>query len=238
MNYKPISVVIFVLLVFLIPIILLIFNFNNVVFNGDFYKKEFSKYNVYSNLAQYDVEKINKEVLFYLKNGKNQEIIANDFFNAREKQHLLDVRNLIAKLFFAYHISIFLFLSSFLALCLHFNFKFRKIIEKFLLALLSGNFFVLVAGILLFFLWNSNFYFIFGALHETFFPAGTYSFNPGFEKIVVLYPENLFFDALSEILLQTILSSIIIIFLVFLFFSDVFRAKFSNFFLKIFRRKT
>ena len=58
-----------VLMAVLIPIILYGFNFNSIAFNRSLYKEEFSKHNVYDNLKNYDIEKINDGVLNYLKNG-------------------------------------------------------------------------------------------------------------------------------------------------------------------------
>ena len=218
------------LLALLTPVILLVFSFTSTVFNEGFYKNEFLKYNVYAHLADYDIEKINKEVLFYLKSQENNGIISNSFFNSREKQHLLDVKKLIAKLLFVYKFSIFLFFLLFLGLCFLFNFKFRKILEKFLLSLFFGSLLLFTVCIFLLLLWNSDFHFAFNAFHESFFRTGTFSFDPDFEKIVVLYPENLFFDALSRILLEAILSSAIIIFLVFLVFPKIFGREILKFF--------
>ena len=238
MNYSNLFIfAILALLGLLVPVILLVFSFNTVVFNENFYKNEFLKYKVYAHLTDYDVEKINNGVLFYLKGQKNNELIASSFFNNREKQHLLDVKGLIAKLLFVYKFSIFLFFLLFLGLCFLFNFKFRKILEKFLLSLFFGSLLLLTVGISLFFLWNSDFYFIFDAFHENFFKAGTFSFDPNFEKIVVLYQENLFFDTLSKILLKSILSSAIISLLVFSAFPKIFGVGIFKIISKNFRRK-
>jgi len=58
--------VISVLMIVLVPIILCGFNLNLIAFDRSLYKEEFLKYNVYANLKNYDVEKINDGVLNYL----------------------------------------------------------------------------------------------------------------------------------------------------------------------------
>ena len=88
MNKKLFTLIVSILMVLDVPFIIYGFNFNSVAFDEDYYKKEFSKYNVYGNLENYAIEKINSDVLNYLKNEKNNELIKNEFFNEREKIHL------------------------------------------------------------------------------------------------------------------------------------------------------
>ena len=59
MNYKRLSVLIVsISMILLVPIIICLYNFNSILFDKDFYKREFSKYNVYDNLKNYDIEGI------------------------------------------------------------------------------------------------------------------------------------------------------------------------------------
>lgn len=224
--------IILVLMILLVPLLLYGFNFSSIAFNHNLYKKEFSKYNVYENLEGYDIENINRDVLNYLKSEKNNQLIENDFFNAREKTHLLDVKNLIQTLFNIFYISIILFLLLFVLLISLMKFNLKKIIKRFLIILLFGSILTFLDAGLFFILSNFNFNFVFNIFHTTFFSFGSYTFNPVYENIVVLYPQNLFFDFLIKIIANTILSSTIILFfclvLLFIFF------KFN--FLKIFKK--
>ena len=95
MNYKRLAInALSVLMALLIPLIIFLYNFNSAVFDRDYYKREFTKYNVYENLKNYDAEKINNDVLYYFISGKNNGLIENNFFNEREKMHLADVKNI------------------------------------------------------------------------------------------------------------------------------------------------
>ena len=173
----------------------------------------------------------------HFKNDKNSDLIEDNFFNEREKAHLLDVKNLIGTILTLYYFSIGLFFLLFILLIFLLNFKIEKIVKNFLLVLLFGSTLTLLDALLLFILSNLNFDFIFDLFHKTFFVFGTYTFNPAFEKIVILYPQNFFFDILIRLIINTIISSIIILFfsIAILFFLK--SEFFGNFFKKCRRER-
>ncbi len=233
MNYKRLLInSIFVLMALLIPIIIFLYSFNSIVFDRDYYKKEFTKYNVYENLKDYDAEKINDGILDYFISGKNNGLIENDFFNEREKVHLLDVKSIIQEIFSMYHLSIILFILFSIALAFLMELNFKNIFKKFFIISLFGCSITFLVGILIYISSNFNFDFVFGIFHKTFFNAGTFIFDPEFERIVVLYPQNLFFDFLSRIISNAIISSIILFFLCLTFLFIFFQPKIFKFFSK------
>ena len=239
MDYRAlILLIVSSVMALLVPAIFYGYAFNSVAFDRNFYNEEFSKYNVHSNLQDYDVNDINNEVLNYLQSGKNDELIGSNFFNQREKAHLLDVKSRINMALSIYFTALTLFLILAASLVFLFHFAPKIIFRRFLLILSFGCILSLSIAFLLFAVSKADFDFAFGLLHETFFSAGTYTFNPEFEKIVVLYPENLFSDAFAKIILKMIFPSAI----VFLASSAVLFYFFRVNFLKIFsaksRRKT
>jgi len=231
-NKKLLLIIIPVIMTLLVPIILYAYNLNSVAFDETFYKKEFQKYNVYENLKDYDVERINNKVLNYLRYEKNEKLIDEDFFTKREKQHFLDVKNLFQGVFSGYYVSLALFLLLFIILFSLVNFNYKKITEKIFIILFFGSLLTLIDAFIFFILSNANFNFVFDNLHKIFFSIGTYTFNPVIEKIVVLYPESLFFDVLIKIITKTIFSSIIILFASYLVLFYFFKRNFFNFFSK------
>ncbi len=231
-SKKLFLLIVSVLMVLTIPFIIYGYNFNSVAFDESLYKKEFSKYNVYTKLKNYDIEIINNDVLNYLKNEKNNNLIKNDFFNEREKTHLLDVKILISKVLSIYYFSVILFLLLFILLIFLINFYFKKITKRLLIILAVGSFLTLLDAVLFFILSNLNFNFVFDLFHESFFNFGTYTFDPAYEKIVILYPQNLFFDFLIRIMYNTILSSIGILFFSIIFLFAFFKSNFLKFFQK------
>jgi len=232
LNKRFFTLIVSILMVLTIPFIIYGFNSNSVAFNENLFKKEFLKYDVYSNLRNYDIEKINDDVLDYLQFEKNNILIENNFFNEREKTHLLDVKNLIQKVLAIYYFSIILFILLIIILIILLNFNFRLIAKRILIILLIGSLLTLLDAAAFFLLSRFNFNFVFDVMHKTFFSAGTFTFNPAFENIVVLYPENLFFDFLVKIISNTILSSIILFFVSLILFFIFFNSNILKFFKK------
>ena len=128
--------IISILLIIDIQFILYLSNFNSLGFDENFYRAEFQKYGVYENLDGYDIEKINTDVLDYLRYGKG--LIENDFFNEREKEHLLDVKNLIQKTIKFYYFSIILFFLLLVSLISLLNKNIKIIKYLGMIFLISG----------------------------------------------------------------------------------------------------
>lgn len=229
-NKKLFTLIVSILMVLTVPFIIYGYNFNSVAFDEDFYKKEFLKYNVYENLKNYDIESINSDVLNYLKKEKNNSLMDNDFFNEREKTHLLDVKILISKVLSIYYFSVILFLLLFVLLIFSMKFEFQKIMKRFFIILLFGTVLTCIDAVLFLILSNFNFSFVFDLLHKTFFSLGTYIFDPTYENLVVLYPQNLFFDALIRIIISTIITSAVILLFSIMFLFIFFGLNFRNFF--------
>ena len=228
-SKKLLTLIVSILMILTIPFMIYGFNFNSVAFDKDLYKEEFSKYNVYNNLKDYNIESINNDVLNYLQSKKNNELIDNDFFNEREKTHLLDVKHLIEKVLASYYFSIILFLLLFSTLIFLMNFNFKAIIKNLLIILAIGSLLALLDAVIFFLLSSFNFNFVFDLFHKSFFSFGTYTFDPTYENIVVLYPQNLFFDFLVKIISNAVLSSIVLLFFSIIFIFVFFESKFEKF---------
>ena len=238
MDYRNLALLIVsAAMVLLVPLMIYGHAFNSAAFNEEFYKKEFLDYGVYNNLPNYDIDNINNEVLNYLQTGKNSNLIENNFFNEREKAHLLDVKSLIRKALNTYYASLALFLILAASFVFLLGFDQKIIVQKFLSILLFGSILALAAAFLPFVISKTDFDFAFGMLHKTFFPVGTYTFNPEFEKIVALYPESLFSDAFAKIISKTIFPSVMIFFASLAVLFCFFREKFLKIFSVKFRRK-
>ncbi len=181
-------------------------SFRLAAFDEDFYKKEFAKYGVYENLREHDVESINKGVLDYLLR-EDSKLIAGNFFNEREKDHLLDVKLVIRKFLSIYYASIFFFFALILILLALISYDLKKSLSLISKIILSAALSTIFLALVLFFASFSGFENVFQEFHEIFFMPGTFLFNPSLEKIVVLYPENIFFDLLTRIILFAVLSS-------------------------------
>ena len=161
-------------------------------FDESFYEKEFEKLGVYSALRDYDVVSINQKVLNFLAGGNDS--LPRDFFTQREISHLDDVMGIFSIVINIFFISLVSLILAFITLI--FIIKNKKIILRlfdriFLMAALI----VVFINVILILALSVDFGASFGIFHKSFFAEDTYLFNPLSEKIVVLYPEQLFYDA-------------------------------------------
>jgi len=198
-------------------------NFKLIVFNEDYYRKEFRKYGVYDKLDGYEIEQVNSDLLDYLRYERTNNLIDSDFFNEREKEHLLDVKALFQKA-----LSIVNYVMvSFVLLVVLFFFVVRKELHarndfgKWLLK--HGSIILIIRcslgsltilGIVL--LLKYRFSYIFTKFHEMFFKAGSWMFDTQVDKMVILYPEGFFVDVTLKIFLDTLSFSLILVALGFL----------------------
>ena len=205
MPKKLITWVLIFLIIVNIPFILYFSNLRILLYNENYYKKEFQKYNVYQNLKDYDIEEINKDVLGYFRN--KDELIRNDFFNEKEKSHLLDVKKLVNDIFYLFKLLILNFIV--LLVLLYFINK-TKFIKYFGFSLAAGGILTFLHA---FFFWLTvkfNFGETFTIFHKLFF-TGNWMFSPLANKIIILYPEGFFFDFAYDIVVRTLILAFILI---------------------------
>jgi integral membrane protein (TIGR01906 family) len=204
-NKKTITSFIIFLLILDTPLILYLFSFNNTVFDEGFYKKEFEEYKIYSRLAGYNIEKINSAVLNYLKHRDYE--LKDNFFNEREKAHLKDVKSLIQLILLLFYSSIFLFVVLLTSLAI-LNKSNQKTMSDTGTAFLFGGLLTFVVVFVFWLMTKASFNSVFDFMHKAFFEEGTYVFDPSFEKVVVLYPPELFYDIVLHIIATTLVFSL------------------------------
>lgn len=175
-------------IIFLLPILIFLLAAGFLAFNEPFYKKEFSKYNVYGNVQNATL--LHRQVLSFVQ-GKSAELPGQ--FNEREKQHLWDVRNAISasKILADVLVILLIILLYFSAFALKDKNKIMSFLGK---SLFFGGLATVAAAGILFLLVSLNFLPTFESFHRLFFKSGTYTFDPSSELIVNLYPEGLFMD--------------------------------------------
>ena len=185
---------------FLIFLLIILLNFVFVISYGDFFHNEFEKYNVYSALPDNEVDELNQKTLDYLKHSKPLP----DFYTPREISHLQDVKNIFDI------IDLLIIVSTLVVLMSLIVYYFKN--KKFLFSIFkNGAIIVIIFSLILVSLILLNFNKSFDTFHKTFFESGTYTFDPLTEKMVVLYPENIFSDIAVKIFINSIITSIIII---------------------------
>jgi integral membrane protein (TIGR01906 family) len=194
MRVLKLSLSIFVIL------FLFFFSMKNVVFDKTFYFKEYEKNNVYDDVNKTTAAAATENLLNFLK-GKES---LSDFYSPREKAHMVDVKILINKLNFYYY----LFLAALIVniyLLYKWNVKdFTKdVTDSFILSAVGV---ILIS--LIVFVFRSNFSDWFTRFHLLFFNNDLWLLNPATDKLILLLPEQFFYDAFFQIILRLLISLI------------------------------
>ena len=193
------------LLVLILPLLILLMSMNLVSFDKSFYDKKFSEYKVREDVP--DAMSLHEKVMNFIKGNNNT--LPNEL-TQREKEHLLDIRNLVRISTIALYIFIILFVLLLIssALILKVNNRIINFIGK---VLIFGGFLTIAIAASLFLFIISDFSTSFESFHKLFFEKGTYLFDPAKEIIVNIYPEQLFMDLGIRISAGVLITAAVII---------------------------
>jgi integral membrane protein (TIGR01906 family) len=187
---KTIWIISFIILIYLAAA--------DLVINSDlFYRYEFDKNNIYSQLPS--AYELKSQILDFFDHNTD----LSDSFPKKEKQHMTDVRNLIDKAKILWNVLALINLTFFSLILL-----LDKSKNRFRFLILNGIIFLIIPLILFFI----NFSDLFIKFHYIFFPNGNWAF-PESSILITLFPESFFFHASILILSQTIIIGIFCIFL-------------------------
>lgn len=187
-----------IVLIILIPIIILLANFSFLAFNERYYEKQYIKNGVYSQISKEQVDEATKQLISYLRDGKE---LQGDYFNEKEKQHLKDVRNLIKILLIIFGILIITG-ATIIVISLKEN---KRVLGKSLI--IGGVLTILVIALL--FLLLTNFEYAFIKFHEIIFNNNLWLLNPATDKLIIMFPENFFYDVTQNIVVRSLITAIV-----------------------------
>ncbi len=168
------------------------------------YEKEYAKYEVLDDLEMEmeDAMYVTEEMLAYLRG--NREDLAVDtvvdgeereFFNDREKAHMVDVQNLFIGGLWIRRIALLIFVSSVVAI-IKMKADWKRLLPKsFLIGL--GAFIGITAGVGLLFMSDFNKYFT--MFHEIFFDNDLWLLDPRTDLLIRMLPEGFFLDMVVRI---------------------------------------
>ena len=185
------------------------------------YERTYEKYAVLEKLdmKMEDVMHVTKEMMSYLRGNRKDlvvETIVNgreqEFFNDREKAHMIDVKNLFMGGIWIRRILILIFLFV-IFLLVKLKLEWKRILCKCLL-IGFGLFLGLVAGIGGLVVSNFNKYFL--LFHKVAFRNDLWLLNPETDFLIRMLPEGLFLDMVVRIgiifLILMFISAVISIF--------------------------
>src|SRR3989344_5848057 len=194
----------FLRIVFFLCIFLLIFllGFRVAFYDDGYYQKQFEMNKVYEVFGKERVDDANKELLAYLnEDGPLQ----TDFFNDREKQHLVDVQGMVGTALNGFYLALFLFLATTLYFFLTKQKDFLS--RAFLWAGACG----LVVILVLFFMTLIDFNWLFTLFHVLGFQNELWLLNPVDSNLIQMFPLSFFYGMLVRILLYAAVFSLLVI---------------------------
>lgn len=186
-------------------VILLISSFEIGIYSDfGWYEKEYEKYNVTEDLEMKmdDVMDVTEEMMAYLRGDREDLVVwttvngeKQEFFNDREKAHMVDVQNLfLGGLTLRFSAIIMLVISLSGLIFTKGNWK-RILPKSFLTGL--GAFLVISGGLGVLFASDFNKYFF--LFHKIFFDNDLWLLDPATDLMIRMLPEGFFFDMVIRI---------------------------------------
>lgn len=186
-------------------IVLLITSFEIAAYsNFDWYLKEYLKYEVLDDLEMEagDVMHVTKEMMSYLRGNREDLVVetivdgnAREFFNDREKAHMVDVKNLFLG-GLDLRLGAGVVLVGALIIIVFTKAEWKKLLpQSFLIGVggfigLLGIFACLIA---------KDFHKYFFLFHEIFFDNDLWLLDPATDLMIRMLPEGFFFDMVIRI---------------------------------------
>ncbi len=186
-------------------VILLITSFEIGAYSDyGWYEKTYVKYNVLEELdmEMADVMHVTKEMMSYLRGNRadlvvliNVDGIEREFFNDREKAHMIDVKNLFVSGLWIRRIAVCLLCVAIIVLIkIKADWK-RVLLKSFLVGL--GSIIGITAGAGILFMSDFNKYFT--LFHKVFFTNDLWLLDPRTDLLIRMLPEGFFLDMVTRI---------------------------------------
>lgn len=220
-NRRLLGYFVIVMTVFLVvstSVMIYLSNLKAVAFDDGFYRAEFEKHDIYSGFGdRTDIDQEAEILTAYLESGGG--VIRSDFYNAREKAHLLEVRELfrlasrvldIAVI--VSMVSLFLLIVSVRLFAAHLHHTALKGYFRDVVCRLLVGIGVVVDGIavvfaIMAFWFSSSFY----RFHELFFRSDTWLLDPATDNLIRMLPEPFFFDIFIRIVSLSVLFATVLL---------------------------
>ncbi|MHB1392265.1 MAG: TIGR01906 family membrane protein [Clostridia bacterium] len=198
---KKISVIFVVLFIVLMPIMLVLTDVQLVAYDRDYYRAEYTKYNIpeFIGMSMDNLMDSTEQLLLYLENKRADLDFkaefnngAEEFFSQRDKYHMVDVKGLFVKgqllrnlaFFYIAGFMLFLFWKKNLTVQL------RKLAKYGIAIAIAGIAPVLILVILM----NIDFYKYFTIFHKIFFTNDLWLLDPAADRLINIFPQDFFTD--------------------------------------------
>lgn len=198
---KKISAIFVALLIVLVPIMLLLTDVQLVAYNREYYRNEYIKYSIpeHIGMSMDNLIDSTEKLLLYLEDERyDLDFRASfyegeeEFFSQRDKQHMVDVKELFVKGLFIRNFSLIYILMFILF------FFWRKPSKGWLRRLAGCGIAIAAAGIIpviiLIILMSIDFYKYFTVFHEIFFANDLWLLDPVTDRLINIFPQDFFTD--------------------------------------------
>jgi integral membrane protein (TIGR01906 family) len=196
----------------LVLFIIIIFgSLNMMIFNKDFYYKEYAKNNIYKDLPEnIDTTNVTSDIITYFRGGATSEtrFMQLPYFSEDEKSHMIDVKHLIRTMQIIYYSAAILSMALFYYCYRRFKddkFAFIKTLSK---SLLYSSIASIVFLVLIFLMSVFSFESVFIMFHQIFFPQGNWTFAST-SLLITLFPKQFFFDISLRIFIYAMFQALI-----------------------------
>lgn len=186
-------------------VILLITSFEIAAYsNFDWYLREYSKYEVFDDLEMEaeEVMHVTKEMMAYLRGNREDLVVetivdgnAREFFNDREKAHMVDVQNLFLG-GLDLRLGAGAVLIGALIVIVFTKADWKKLLPQSFLIGVAG--FISLLGIFACLI-AKDFHKYFFLFHEIFFDNDLWLLDPDTDLMIRMLPEGFFFDMVVRI---------------------------------------
>lgn len=189
-----------VLSVFAVVSFIFLSSFHSVLYNDNFYEKEFQKNNVYEKFSKESVNNATNELFGYIQ-GKNA--LTTNFFSERDKQHMVDVKELINNALLIYYVLFFVIVVLFVFLYL----KHPRSIKT----ILFSSSILVIAFTIFCFLFRNYFDAFFIKFHETLFTNNLWLLNPATDNLINLFPGQFWYSITLQIFLRSAIAAVLLL---------------------------
>lgn len=210
-GVKYFTYVVLFLLITNIASFLYLVSFRIIVFDRDIYRSEFQKYGIYDKFPGTDIDKINSDLLDYFMHEKKEVPIGTDFFNEKEKAHLMDVKFLIRVVLFSFYSGFLSLILKYILLIILVKYQKEDLFNytAFMTAV-SGALTIiptLAVGIVM----KIGFGRFFTIFHQLVFDNNLWMLNPATDNLIVMYPQGFFYDMAMKIVWATMIQAVILL---------------------------
>lgn len=156
-----------------------------VAYDKRVYETQYEKNGVYERFGKENVNNITNQLFIYLQYEKEDKLIPTSFFNQKEKQHLLDVKNLLQKesIFCTWMTGLFLVLLILLfPAAWKSNHPYRRVLFCAGTVGLGG---MILQGLFILISFSATF----TTFHLVLFTNDLWLLNPATDNLIVLFPE-------------------------------------------------